>query len=267
MRRIGRGVQDIDRGPPLVERCRCGATHACFVSGKRYPGQERADVAFACLACKQVTLHVLGMPEGGGAEVYLLSELPIRRIRWLPARSDYGISRRDVPLHRRLLASEVVPPLIGLVAGATVTIAMLSGRTPPVALPPAAQPRSVAPPLVVGAEVAIPRDAGLQCNQRECVADRIEDLRTKAAGMATVTAALLEIERALHAGDCARARELVRGIQLPEDTRLETIAATTSHLSLDLVLQAHCEHLAARAAADARAVAQPDARDGRDAGP
>lgn len=230
--------------------CRCGAKHIAFTSRKAYGGQETEDIPIACLACGRCTLLVLGV--AGGAEVHLADELPLGRIRWLPARQGYAPSRADYPWWKRVLTSDWLPAAAGVAFGITLVLVLRggflgSGRGA-IAVPERSAGAQAPRPSLGNAHLVV-NDAGMTCNQRGCVLERIDELRRLAddAGATGFVSQLDQVKSELDAGECERALELARAIKDPEDKSFAATKVGIAHLSLDLVLDNHCRFLRARA--------------------
>jgi len=224
--------------------CLCGAKHIAFVTRKAYAGQDRDDIPIRCLSCGRATLLVLGVP--GGAEVHLAEELPLSRIRWLPTRDAYGPSRADYPLSKRALAGPWLPGIAGVVFGLSLVLLfhgeLLGGPSDDGTYGVKQTP---APPVTATRrESPVPIDSGYTCNQRDCVIERLEALKSTAAdaGATSVAEACDGVRAALDAGECDRALELARKIVDP-DGGFEAIKVLTAHLALNTVLMSHCRFL------------------------
>lgn len=249
--RIGREISGRDdvRAASSTS-CRCGAKHIAFTSRKAYGGQETEDISIACLACGRSTLLVLGV--AGGAEVYLADELPLRRIRWLPAREEYAPSRADYPWWIRILTSDWLPVVVGVAFGITLVLVLKGGflgSGGEAAVVPEPTVGAQAPRPSLGNAHLVVNDAGMTCNQRACVLERIDELRRLAddAGAGGIVTQLDQVKSKLEAGECERALELSRAIKDPEDKSFGAMKVGIAHLALDLVLDNHCRFLRARA--------------------
>lgn len=250
---IGRALQGSgDSRAASSASCPCGARHVSFVSRKAYGGQETDDIAVPCLACGRSTLLVLGV--AGGCEVHLADELPLRRIRWLPAHDAYGLSRADYPWYQRALASNWLPAVAGVAFGIGLVLLLHGtllgrGKAPPTSAHPVVALPGQAPLPPLGKAHLVATDAGMRCNQRECVLERLAELRGLAAdaGASGFAAGLDGVQRALDAGECERALALSRAIKDPADTSFAATKVGIAHLALDLVLDNHCRFLGAQA--------------------
>lgn len=63
---------------------RCGALHLQYSYAKGYPGQEGHPLRHACLRCAGVEFEILGVPDHGAHEIYLVEHLPAAYFFTLP---------------------------------------------------------------------------------------------------------------------------------------------------------------------------------------